>query len=94
MADSVMLSISQVEKYGRDLDNVQKQMREIFKRLQQETRNTGAVWKDDAFKRFEQYYNENVVKNVNEITMNMEMMANYVAEMVELHRKAKDKKIR
>lgn len=92
--DSVMKNVSQVEQYGKSLDNVQKQTREIYKRLQQKTKEIGSVWSDDQFKKFEQEFNQSIVKNINEITAKLEVMANYVATMVEIHRQAQNRKIR
>ncbi len=94
MADnSIMGNVSQVEQYGKNLGKVQQQTREIFKKLQQQTKSIGNVWKDDQFKNFEQEFNQNIVKNINEITMKMELMSNYVAKMVEFHRQAQNQKI-
>lgn len=53
MADnSIMGNVSQVEQYGKNLANVQKQTREIFKKVQQQTKSIGSVWRDDQFKAF------------------------------------------
>lgn len=94
MADnSIMGNVSQVEQYGKSLGQVQQQMREIFKRLQQQTKAIGNVWKDDQFKNFEQEFNQTIVKNINETTLKMELMSNYVAKMVEIHRQAQNQKI-
>ena len=94
MADnSIMGNVSQVEQYGKNLGKVQQQTREIFKKLQQQTKSVGSVWQDDQFKNFEQEFNQSIVKNINEITMKMELMSNYVAKMVEFHRQAQSQKI-
>lgn len=94
MADnSLMSNVTMVENYGKSLDKVQQQMREIFKRLQQQTKSIGNVWKDDQFKRFEQEFNQDIVKNINETNVKMELMAKYVAKMVEIHRQAQNQKI-
>lgn len=94
MADNSMMgNVTQVEQYGKNLDKVQQQMREIFKKLQQQTKSIGNVWKDDQFKNFEQEFNQTIVKNMNEATMKMELMAKYVAKMVEFHRQAQNQKI-
>ncbi len=87
MADnSIMGNVSQVEQYGKNLGKVQQQTREIFKKLQQQTKTIGNVWKDDQYKNVEQEFNQSIVKNINEITMKMELMSNYVVKMVEFHR--------
>ena len=94
MADSSMMgNVSQVEQYGKSLNQVQQQMREIFKKLQQQTNSIGNIWKDDQFKNFEQEFNQTIVKNVNEVTVKMELMSNYVKKMVEIHRQAQNQKI-
>ena len=94
MADnSIMGNVTQVEQYGKNLGQVQLQMREIFKKLQQQTKSIGNVWKDDQFKNFEQEFNQSIVKSVNEMTVKMELMSHYVAKMVEIHRQAQSQKI-
>lgn len=94
MADnSVMRNVSQVEQYGKNLGQIQQQMRELFKKLQQQTKVIGGVWNDDQFKKFEQEFNQDIVKNVNEVTTKMELMSNYVKKMVEIHRQAQNQKI-
>lgn len=94
MADnSLMGNVSQVEMYGKSLNQVQLQMREIFKKLQQQTKSVGNVWKDDQFKNFEQEFNQSIVKNINETTAKMELMAKYVEKMVQIHRQAQNQKI-
>ena len=94
MADNSMMgNVTQVEQYGKSLGQVQQQMREIFKKLQQQTKSIGSVWKDDQFKNFEQEFNQTIVKNINETTTKMELMSNYVKKMVEIHRQAQNQKI-
>lgn len=94
MADNSMMgNVSQVEQYGKSLNQVQQQMREIFKKLQQQTQSIGNIWKDDQFKNFEQEFNQTIVKNINEVTVKMELMSNYVKKMVEIHRQAQNQKI-
>lgn len=94
MADNSMMgNVTQVEQYGKSLGQVQQQMREIFKKLQQQTKSIGSVWKDDQFKNFEQEFNQTIVKNINETTAKMELMSIYVKKMVEIHRQAQNQKI-
>ena len=94
MADNSMMgNVTQVEQYGKSLGQVQQQMRGIFKKLQQQTKSIGNVWKDDQFKNFEQEFNQTIVKNINETTTKMELMSNYVKKMVEIHRQAQNQKI-
>lgn len=94
MADNSMMgNVSQVEQYGKSLNQVQQQMREIFKKLQQQTQSIGNIWKDDQFKNFEQEFNQTIVKDVNEVTTKLELMSTYVKKMVEIHRQAQSQKI-
>lgn len=94
MADnSIMGNVTQVEQYGKTLGNVQQQTREIYRKVQQQTKSIGNVWKDDQFKKFEEEFNQSIVKNINEITAKMELMSKYVAKMVEIHRQAQSQKI-
>ena len=95
MADnSIMVNVTQVEQYGKTLEKVQQQMREIFKRLQQQTRSIGSVWQDDQFKNFENDFNQNIVKSINEITAKMESEAHYIKSIIELQRQIQAQKIR
>ena len=89
----MMGNVTQVEQYGKNLGQVQQQTREIFKKLQQQTKSIGNVWKDDQFKNFEQEFNQSIVKSINEVTTKMELMSHYVAKMVEIHRQAQNQKI-
>ena len=95
MADnSIMGNVTQVEQYGKTLEKVQQQMREIFKRLQQQTKSIGSVWQDDQFKNFENDFNQNIVKSVNEITIKMENEAHYIKNIIALQRQIQAQKIR
>ena len=95
MADnSVMVNISQVEQYGKNLQKVQMDVRTIFKKLQAQTKSIGSVWKDDQFKNFENDFNQNIVKSINEITIKMENEANYIKNIVALQRQIQSQKIR
>ena len=50
MADNaIMTNVSQVEAYGKNLNQVQLQMRDIFRKLQQQTKSIGNIWKDAQF---------------------------------------------
>ena len=94
MADnSIMGNVTQVEQYGKNLAQVQQQTREIYKRLQQQTKSVGHIWKDDQFKNFEQEFNQEIVKKINEVTTKLELMSVYVKKMVEIHRQAQIQKI-
>lgn len=95
MADNaIMTNVSQVEAYGKNLNQVQLQMREIFRRLQQQTKSIGNTWKDAQFQMFEQRFHQDIVKKINEITSAMEQQANYIKGAVELQRSYQNLKVR
>lgn len=95
MADnSIMSNVTQVEQYGKNLQQVQQQLREIFKKLQAQTKTIGNVWKDDQFKNFEADFNQNIVKAVNEMSIKMENEANYIKNVIALQRQIQAQKIR
>lgn len=95
MADNaIMTNVSQVEAYGKNLNQVQQQTREIFRKLQQQTKSIGNTWKDAQFQRFEEQFNQDIVKKINEITMAMENQANYIKGAVELQRSYQNLKVR
>ena len=95
MADNaIMTNVSQVEAYGKNLNQVQLQMREIFRRLQQQTKSIGNTWKDAQFQMFEHQFNQDIVKKIIEITFAMEQQANYIKGAVELQRSYQNLKVR
>lgn len=95
MADNaIMTNVSQVEAYGKNLNQVQLQMRDIFRKLQQQTKSIGNTWKDAQFQMFEQRFHQDIVKKINEITSAMEQQANYIKGAVELQRSYQNLKVR
>jgi len=95
MADSsIMGNVTQVENYGKNLQEVQQRVRDIFKKLQSQTKTIGNVWRDDQFKQFEDDFNTNIVRAINEVTLKMENEARYIKGIVELQRQIQAKKIR
>ena len=89
-----MTNVSQVEAYGKNLNQVQLQTREIFRRLQQQTKSIGNTWKDAQFQMFEQRFNQDITKKIIEITFAMEQQANYIKGAVELQRSYQNLKVR
>ena len=89
-----MTNVSQVEAYGKNLNQVQLQTREIFRKLQQQTKSIGNTWKDAQFQMFEQRFHQDIVKKINEITSAMEQQANYIKGAVELQRSYQNLKVR
>ena len=93
MADnSSMTNVSQVEQYGKNLAQVNQQMLQIFKQMRQQTKAVGIWWKDDQYKRFQQDFDQDIMKNIQEISAKMEMFSKYVAKMVEIHRMAQQQR--
>ena len=89
-----MTNVSQVEAYGKNLNQVQLQMRDIFRKLQQQTKSIGNTWKDAQFQMFEQQFDQNIMKKIIEITFAMEQQANYIKGAVELQRSYQNLKVR
>ena len=95
MADNaIMTNVSQVEAYGKNLNQVQLQMRAIFSKLKQQTESIGNTWKDAQFQMFEQQFDQNIMKKIIEITFAMEQQANYIKGAVELQRSYQNLKVR
>ena len=95
MADNaIMTNVSQVEAYGKNLNQVQLQMRDVFRKLHQQTKSIGNIWKDAQFQMFEQQFNQDIVKKIIEITFAMEQQANYIKGAVELQRSYQNLKVR
>ena len=95
MADNaIMTNVSQVEAYGKNLNQVQLQMRAIFSKLKQQTESIGHTWKDAQFQMFEQRFNQDIMKKIIEITFAMEQQANYIKGAVELQRSYQNLKVR
>ena len=89
-----MTNVSQVEAYGKNLNQVQLQMRAIFSKLKQQTESIGNTWKDAQFQMFEQRFNQDILKKIYEITFAMEQQANYIKGAVELQRSYQNLKVR
>ena len=89
MADnSSMKNVSQVEQFGKNISQVNQQMLAIFQKLRQQTQSVACVWDDDQFKHFSHDFDHDILKNVQEISVKMEIFAKYVEEMVKIHRMA------
>ena len=69
-----------------------QQMLQIFKQLRQQTKNLGSAWKDDQYKRFAQDFDQDIMKNIQEMSAKMEMFSKYVEKMVQIHRMAQQQK--
>ena len=93
MADnSSMTNVSQVEQYGKNLAQVNQQMMQIFQKMRQQTQTVGSYWKDDQYKRFAADFDNDIMKNIQEISAKMDLFSKYVAKMVEIHRMAQQQK--
>lgn len=93
MADnSVMLNISMVEQYGKNIAQVNQQMQQIFQRLRQQTQSVGSVWKDDMYTHFAQDFDQDIMKKIQEVSIKMAIFSNYVEKQCEFHRMAQQNK--
>ena len=95
MADNaIMTNVSQVEAYGKNLHQVQRQTRETFDKLKQQTKSIGNTRTDAQFQMLEQRFNQDIMKKIIEITFAMEQQANYIKGAVELQRSYQNLKVR
>lgn len=93
MADnSSMTNVSQVEQYGKNLERVNQQVMQIFQQMRQQTKTVGTWWKDDQYQRFSADFDNDIMKNIQEISAKMDLFSKYVAKMVEIHRMAQQQK--
>jgi hypothetical protein len=90
--DSVMTNISAIEQYGKNVRTVEQQMLQMFQKLKQQTDTAGTWWKDEQYERFRQDFDQDIMKNVQEMAAKMELFANYIAKMCEIHRMAQQQK--
>ena len=87
MADnSVMHNIGMVEQFGKNISTVNMQQMEIFKKLQKQLQSIGNVWQDDMYDRFADDFNQDIMKNIQEISAKLELFAKYVEKQCELQR--------
>ena len=93
MADnSSMTNVSAVEQYGKNLERVNQQVMQIFQQMRQQTKTVGTWWKDDQYQRFAADFDNDIMKNIQEISAKMDLFAHYVAKMVEIHRMAQQQR--
>lgn len=92
MADSSMKNIGAVEQYGKNIANINQQVVQIFTKLRQQTDNIKTSWDDDMFNRFQQDFDQDILKKIHEISAKMEVFAKYVEEMCKIHRMAQQQK--
>lgn len=93
MADnSIMNNIAAVEQYGKNLQNINLQMMQIFQKMREQTQAVGSAWKDDAYTHFSQDFDQDVMKKVQEISAKLELFSKYVEKQCEIHRMAQQNK--
>ena len=92
MADSSMRNIGAVEQYGKNLTNVNQQMKQIFTEMRKQTQSLGSYWDDEMYEHFRQDFDQDIMKKVQEISVKMEVFAKYVEQMCSIHRMAQQQK--
>lgn len=92
MADSVIKDINNVEQYGKNLKKVSQQQIELYNNLKRKIENMQTFWKDDSFRDFQDQFNKDIMKNVQEISDQLEMFAAYIEKQCEFHKQAKANK--
>lgn len=86
MADSSMTNISVVESFGKNLENINQQMNQIFAKMKQQTHDVGNYWKDDMYEKFRQDFDQDILKHAQEISMKLELFSKYVERQCQFHR--------
>jgi uncharacterized protein YukE len=92
MADSSMTNISVVESFGKNLENINQQMNQIFAKMKQQTHDVGNYWKDDMYEKFRQDFDQDILKHAQEISMKLELFSKYVERQCQFHRMAQQNK--
>ena len=92
MADSSMTNISVVESFGKNLENINQQMNQIFAKMKQQTHDVGNYWKDDMYDKFRQDFDQDILKHAQEISMKLELFSKYVERQCQFHRMAQQNK--
>ena len=87
-----MTNISVVESFGKNLENINQQMNQIFAKMKQQTHDVGNYWKDDMYDKFRQDFDQDILKHAQEISMKLELFSKYVERQCQFHRMAQQNK--
>lgn len=80
--DSSMLNIDMVEQFGKNIANVSAQTLEIFSRLGQQLQTVNSVWNDDNYDNFQDNFEHNIMKKIQEVSAEMELFSDYIKSNV------------
>lgn len=86
MADSVMRNIGNVEQYGKNLANISQQLLEIFGKLKQQTDGVGHYWEDDNYELFRQVFDQDIMKKIQEVSVQLDNFAKFVEGKCKIQR--------
>lgn len=90
--DSSMRNIDMVDQFGKNISNVSNQTLEIFSKLGHQLSTVNSVWDDEQYDNFQENFNTNIMKKIQEVTSEMELFSEYVKKQCELHRMVKANK--
>ena len=92
--DSSMLNIDMVDQFGKNIANVSAQTLEIFSRLGQQLQSVNSVWNDDNYDNFQDNFEHNIMKKIQEVSAEMELFSDYIKKQCEIQRMYKANKYR
>ena len=85
-ADSSMKNISQVETYAKSLEQVGRQVEQVFDKLKRQTDEISQNWSDSQFNEFRAEYNESIIKQVKATCATLQRLSAYTKKQCEFHR--------
>ena len=92
-ADSSMRDISQVETYARSLEQVSRQVEQVFGKLKQQTDVIGLNWSDSQFNEFRAQFNENIINQIKGVCADLRRHSDYAKKQCEHHRRAQQDRL-
>ena len=69
--DSSMRNIDMVDQFGKNISNVSNQTLEIFSKLGNQLSTVNSVWDDEQYDNFQENFNTNIMKKIQEVTSEM-----------------------
>ena len=92
-ADSSMRNISQVETYAKSLEQVSRQVEQVFDKLRSQTDVISQNWSDSQFNEFRAQFNENILKQVKGTCATLQRLSDYIKKQCEFHRMAQQQRL-
>lgn len=92
--DSSMLNIDMVDQFGKNIANVSAQTLEIFSRLGQQLQTVNSVWNDANYDNFQDNFEHNIMKKIQEVSAEMELFSDYIKKQCEIQQMYKANKYR